>query len=153
MIKTFLILSFIIYLAVESHAATPVNRPNISKDGEIVTVHGESHVMFVGDGNWIEAAASQMLTAGDTLKTGSQGRMELLFFDGVQIKMHHKTTLLIREIAKEKKAMTLSLKVGEVWSRAKSTPDGLKVQTPSATAAIRGTDWDIVVDDNGTSYL
>ncbi len=153
MIKPFLILSFIIYLAVQSHAATSVHRSNVSKDGEIVTVRGEGHVMFVRETNWIEASASQVLTAGDTLKTGSQGKMEILFIDGVQIKMHHKTTLVIREIAKDKKTMTLSLKVGEVWSRAKSTPDGLKVQTPSATAAIRGTDWDIVVDDKGTSYL
>jgi tetratricopeptide (TPR) repeat protein len=144
---------FIICFSVQSLAAVTVSRSNLSKDGEIVAVRGEGHVMFVRDSNWIEAVASQALTSGDTLKTGSHGKLDVLFIDGVQIKVHHNTTLVIKDVAKNKKGTLLGLKSGEVWSRAKAVPGGLKIETPSATAAIRGTDWDIVVDDKGTSYL
>jgi len=35
----------------------------------------------------------------------------------------------------------LRLESGEVWTRSKSAPEGLMIETPYATAAIRGTDW------------
>ena len=136
-------------------AASPLPRPNIPKDAEIVSVKGDSTVRFIREEEWRQALIEQLLTAGDALRTGAYGKMDVLFIDGTQIKVHTKTTLLIKEVRKpsEKTGTVLELKAGEIWSRAKSTPESLKITTPSATAAIRGTDWDIAVDEKGTSYL
>lgn len=136
-------------------AAPPATRPGSSKDAEIVSAKGDGWVRFISEEEWRQALIEQLLTAGDTLRTGSYGKMDVLFIDGTQIKVHTKTVLTIKEVRKpaEKKGTSLALKVGEIWSRAKSTPESLKIETPSATAAIRGTDWDIAVDENGTSYL
>ncbi len=135
--------------------AAPVERPGIERDAEIVSVSGEGWVRFPGAPDWLGAAGAQALTAGDTLRTGAFGRMGVLFVDGVQLKLGRTTTLEVREVATRAGAATttLSLQRGEIWSRAKAAPGGVRVQTPSATAAIRGTDWDLVVDEKGTSFL
>ena len=135
--------------------APPVPRAGSSKDAEIVFAKGDSWVRFISEEEWRQALIKQLLTAGDTLRTGSYGKMDVLFIDGTQIKVHTKTVLIIKQVRRpaEKKGTSLGLTVGEIWSRAKAMPDSLKIETPSATAAIRGTDWDIAVDTNGTSYL
>ncbi len=136
-------------------AALPVDRSDIIKDAEVVSARGESWVRFITQGDWITAVAQQTLTSGDSLKTGSYGKLDILFVDGTQIKVHNRTSLVIKQVrrADAGEGTILGLRSGEIWSRAKSSSDALRIETPSATAAIRGTDWDIVVDDKGTSYL
>jgi len=152
----FSFLSILLFLTCHNaYAANPVSRPAIDKEAEIVGVKGDGWVRFIAEKDWTDAVRQQALTSGDTLKTGSFGRMNILFVDDMQITMHNRTTLIIKEIriSPQQKKSVLGLKAGEIWSRAKKIPDGLKIETPSATAAIRGTDLDIRVDEKGTSYL
>lgn len=150
-----LVFGFLSIFAEGSSAARFLQRPDVTKDAEIVAVQGEGRVRFVREKEWEEAAREQILTAGDAIKTGNYGRMSILFIDDTQIKVHNRTTLMIKEVRKpgDKRGTLLRLESGEVWSRAKSVPESLRIETPSATAAIRGTEWDIVVDEKGTSYL
>ncbi|MEW6441415.1 MAG: tetratricopeptide repeat protein [bacterium] len=138
-----------------SLAAGPVDRPDVTRDAQVVSVTGEGWVRFLAQEQWLEAFREQVLTAGDFLRTGDYGKMGILFADGIQIKVSKRTTLVIKEVDRpaEKKATVLGLEKGEVWSRAKTVPEGLRIETPSATAAIRGTDWDLSVDENGTSTV
>lgn len=152
----FLCAFFIVLVASVAISAGPVHRPNITKEAGIVSVRGEGWVRFVKETDWNPAFFEQALTTGDFVKTGAYGKLDILFTDGTQIKVHNRTTLTIKESGKsaaKKKATVLWLEAGEVWSRSKSVPEGLRIETPSATAAIRGTDWDMVVDEKGTSYL
>ncbi len=154
--KTTLAVLFLAFvLSSYAVAAAPVVRPDIVKDAEIVAARGDSWVMFITRDDWSAAVTQQSLISGDQLKTGIYGKLDILFLDGTQIKVHNKTQLLIKEVRKphENKGTVLGLRAGEVWSRAKSSPESLRIETPSATAAIRGTDWDLVVDEKGSSYL
>lgn len=136
-------------------ASGPVPRPAVPKDAELVSVSGEGWVRFREQEGWLDAFREQILTAGDLLRTGEYGRMGVLFADGIQIRVSRKTTLAIRETpaAGGKKSTVLGLDVGEVWSRSQALPEGLRIETPAATAAIRGTDWDLNVDETGRSHL
>lgn len=149
--------AFLIVLAASiALSAGPLHRPDITKEAEIVSVRGEGWIRFVKERDWNLAFFDQALTTGDFVKTGAYGKLDILFTDGTQIKVHNRTTLTIKESGKaaaKKRGTVLGLEVGEVWSRAKAVPEGLRIETPSATAAIRGTDWDMVVDEKGTSYL
>ncbi|MGE5299339.1 MAG: TonB-dependent receptor domain-containing protein [Acidobacteriota bacterium] len=151
LLSIYLFFSFLVPVS----ASVPVPRPNTEKDAEIVTARGDSWVKFITQEKLISAAAEQVLTSGDLVKTGSFGKMDILFIDGTQIKVHNRTTLLIKEVRKPNagKETILGLPAGEIWSRARHAAGGLKIETPSATAGIRGTDWDIAVDEKGTSYL
>ncbi|MBI5198771.1 MAG: tetratricopeptide repeat protein [Nitrospirae bacterium] len=146
---------FAVILPEITDASKPIHRPDVPKEAEIVSAIGDGWVRFVREKEWIDAIKEQILISGDFIKTGDYGRMSILFIDDIQIKVHKKTTLMIKEVGKPpgKKGTLLRLEIGEVWSRARSVPEGLRIETPSATAAIRGTDWDMVVDEKGTSYL
>lgn len=138
-----------------AEGAAPVQRPGVTRDAEIVSLQGEGRVRFSAEQDWREARERQVLTAGDLLKTGSYGRMSILFADETQIKVHKNSLLLIKGVARTPsgKGTRIRLDLGEVWSRARSNPDGLVIETPTATGAIRGTDWDIAVDEKGTTTL
>lgn len=149
------VLAFIINAPGLSSAATPLVRPGLIKDAEIVKINGDGWVRFVGEEALKDAVQKQFLTSGDYLRTGNHGKMDILFIDGIQIKVNKRTSLVIKEVGRPgtKKGSLLGLELGEIWSRAKALSEGLNIETPSATAAIRGTDWDLAVDENGTSYL
>lgn len=138
-----------------SLASGPFPRPDVTRDAEVVSVSGEGWVRFRGEESWLDAFREQILTAGDLLRTGDYGRMGLLFADGIQIRMSRKTTLSIRQTVEAggKRSTVLGLDMGEVWSRSQALPEGLRIETPAATAAIRGTDWDLYVDETGRSHL
>jgi hypothetical protein len=58
--------------------------------------------------------------------------------------------LVIKEVTASKdKAgplkILLRLESGEVWTRSKGVRDGVVIETPYATAAIRGTEWGLSV--------
>lgn len=152
---TILLFLFSWVISANSYALAPVQRPDIKKEAEIIAIKGDGWIRFIKEKDWLDAARQQALTSGDTLKTGSFGKMNILFIDDMQIAMHNRTTLVIKEVRRtpQQKQSVLGLEVGEIWSRAKTVPEGLKIETPSATAAIRGTDLDIVVDEKGASYL
>ncbi len=136
-------------------ASGPLPRPGVVREAEVVSVSGEGWVRFRGEENWLDAFREQILTAGDLLRTGDYGRLGVLFADGIQIRLSRKTTLAIRQTPKAGRgeSTVLGLDVGEVWSRSQAVPEGLRIETPAATAAIRGTDWDLTVDETGRSHL
>ncbi|MFZ5569124.1 MAG: tetratricopeptide repeat protein [Thermodesulfobacteriota bacterium] len=151
------ILLFLFFLPALISAADKIERDDVPKSAEIISVAGEGWMRFVTATDWQAAVRDQALSAGDAIRTGDHGRMGLLFTDGIQIKVNRNTLLAIQD--RQGKApqgswpLTLNLRIGEIWSRSKTIPDGMRVETPSATAAIRGTDWDILVDEQGRSYL
>lgn len=150
------VLLFLLFPAASSTAKN-IERTGIQKNAEIVSVTGEGWMRFPESSDWLDAIREQALAAGDAIRTGAHGRMGILFTDGIQIKVNRNTLLTIqdKQSAEKKKKwpLTLGLRLGEIWSRSKTIPDGLRIETPSATAAIRGTDWDILVDEQGRSYL
>lgn len=150
---------FMIFLSViftePSYSLTPVQRPNDEKEAEIVSVQGEGWVRFVSSRDWIDALYRQVLISGDTVRIGNYGKMHILFVDDLQIQVHKNSMVFIKHVGKRqgRKGTVLGLSAGEIWSRAKSMPEGLRIETPSATAAIRGTDWAIEVDEEGKSRI
>jgi len=155
MSKVFVVFFVFFALCIDASALVPTTRINIIKEAEIIDVSGESNVLFIKESTWRAAVRDQALTTGDTVRTGTLGRMNLLFVDGAQIKVHNRTTVRIKSVGNPGASdpTVLGLDIGEVWSRTPSSPDSLRINTPSATAAIRGTDWDLLVDEAGTSYL
>lgn len=124
-INIFLIsLWFVLLLSPQAFSAKAISRPDVSKTAEIVAVKGESDVFFVDEKRWYPAVINQILTTGDTLRTGINARLDVLFSEGMQIKIHQKTTLIIKEHSRHKKVTVLNLKVGEVWSKVKTVPKG-----------------------------
>ncbi len=110
---------------------------------------------------WVPATVNQILSPGASIRTGAQSRAVILLADETQIKLNSNSQMVIREVRQASNLLTrvaataardqssLSLLKGEAWFRSKLKPVNAQVGTPAVTAAIRGTEFNILVADDG----
>jgi|GEM_PF-6976436 len=125
--------------------------------GEIVFITGEVSLRLVNEQAFRAAQAKQELAVGDVIRTGQSGRASIIIDPETQLKIASNSTVVIKETGpgKEKSGALktlLRLESGEVWTRSKGS-GGLDIETPNATASIRGTEWSISVKGNESKVL
>lgn len=125
---------------------------------KILSIQGQVEVQ---QSPWAPAAVNQILRPGAAIRTGMQSRAVILLADETQIKLNSGSELVIKEVRQASNLLTrvvaqaareqstLGLLKGEAWLRAKLKPVNATVTTPAVTAAIRGTEFDIRVADDG----
>ena len=97
----------------------------------------------------------------DSLRTGA-GTLEITFEDDTQVQMTESAKLTIDDFIYDpnnKDAGKLAIKIGRGTARyasgqiAKNRPQAVKIKTPSATVAVRGTDFTATVDEIGATTV
>ncbi len=122
---------------------------------EIVSLQGQGDQRAASAPEWHPARLAQALAPGDFVRTREAARMALVFADETQLRLHQNTVLQVKGIATARQPVTtLRLDAGRVWTQTRR-PSGstLQMETPAATAAIRGTDWDLRVEADGRTML
>jgi len=122
---------------------------------EIIDLQGQGDQRTASAAEWRPARQAQMLSAGDFVRTRDAARMALVFADETQLRLHQNTVLQVKTIATAGQPVTtLHLDAGRAWTQTRR-PAGspLQMETPAATAAIRGTDWHISVEPDGRTLL
>ncbi|CAN7608622.1 TonB-dependent receptor domain-containing protein [Acidovorax sp. LjRoot117] len=122
---------------------------------EIISLQGAGDQRNAAAADWQPARPAQALATGDFVRTRQAAKMALLFADDTQLRLHQNTVLQVKGVATPAQPVTtLLLNAGRAWTQTRR-PDGsrLNLETPAATAAIRGTDWDLAVDDDGRTLL
>jgi len=121
---------------------------------EIVSLEGKGEAREAQQTAWSAAKVKQRLFPTNFVRTLDLSRMGVLLVDGTQVRLAPNSQLQIKEAAKGHDAKTiLNLNAGRSWVQSKVAPRGLTMETPSAVAAIRGTDWEMVVDADGRATL
>jgi Flp pilus assembly protein TadD len=121
---------------------------------EVVSVQGQGESRADDKAAWRPATPRQELFPSNYVRTGAYSRMGLLFQDKTQVRLAEKTLMQIKASAAAPGERTvLRLEQGRSWSQTNAAPANLYLETPSATAAIRGTDWDVEVFEGGRSLL
>ena len=122
--------------------------------GEIVSLQGKGEYREAAEPNWRDAAVRQQLAQGNFVRTGDSSRMAVLLADQTQLRLAANSMLQIKQVGDNRdRGTVLRQNAGRSWTQSKNVPNKLTVETPSALAAIRGTDWELVVDPDGTSTL
>jgi ferric-dicitrate binding protein FerR (iron transport regulator) len=102
----------------------------------------------------LRGKGSLPLHEGDECKTerGSQALIRLA--DGTQLAMNEETTFIVRARTERARGVTRIFKlfIGEMWMKTPG-PKSIEVETPVATAAIKGTEFNIQVLPDGRSIL
>ena len=97
----------------------------------------------------------------DSLKTG-EGKLGITFIDDTTVQMTENSKLVIDEFVydpNQKDAGKLAIKVASGTARyasgqiAKNDPSKVKIQTPTATVSVRGTDFTATVGELGDSTI
>jgi ferric-dicitrate binding protein FerR (iron transport regulator) len=102
----------------------------------------------------LRGKGSLPLYEGDECHTEKASKALIKLADGTQVAMNADTKFRYQSRQERTKGTTkiLKLLLGELWLRTVG-PSQLEVETPVATAAIKGTEFDIKVDGEGKSTL
>ncbi len=150
MMKRLLQLSVTLVLVVHAWAANAAS-PDAA---EIVSLQGRGEYREASESRWRDAVVRQKLAQGNFVRTGDASRMAVLLIDQTQVRLAANSMVQIKQVGDNRDMGTvLKQSAGRSWTQSKNVPDKLTVETPSALAAIRGTDWELVVDEDGTSTL
>lgn len=112
---------------------------------------------------WTPAKAKQELNVGATVRTDAYGQVALLLSDNTQLRVNQNSEVRIKGVAADA-TTSIDLDKGNIWAQAKrflrsatsaiiASRPAVEVRAQTATIGIRGTDWDIVADPDGTVTL
>ncbi len=99
--------------------------------------------------------AEDQLKAGDTIVTGRNGRLVLGLSDGSQAVIAPKTTVEIKDLSQSPRTLFNLIK-GKTRVRIEKLggqPNPYRVNTPTAVIAVRGTIFDVLVEDDQTEVF
>jgi hypothetical protein len=122
-------------------------------DGKVTFVQGAAKAQIGGPGEWAKLKIGDLIPPKSQLKTGNESALEVTYEDGGVFFLRSDTEI---EVLKAQKTITshqfreLYLSAGRVISKVrKATGEAsrFKVHTPSAIAAVRGTEFRIAVDE------
>ncbi|MES2584366.1 MAG: TonB-dependent receptor [Pseudomonadota bacterium] len=121
---------------------------------QIVDLQGAGEQHAANSQQWLAAKPSQLLAGGAFVRTLQASKMALLFADDTQIRLNQNSVLQVKSLATATQPTNLVLSLGRAWAQTKRA-DGsrLILETPAATAGIRGTDWELDVDASGKTLL
>jgi ferric-dicitrate binding protein FerR (iron transport regulator) len=102
----------------------------------------------------IRGKGSLPLYAGDHCKTEKGSKAFIRLVDGTQVAMNEDTSFRYQQRDERGKGSTRIFKLlfGEMWFKT-AGPAQLEVETPVATAAIKGTEFNMKVASDGNSVL
>ena len=123
------------------------------RDTILLTFAGRVEVAPAGTTNWAPGQTNQTLKLGDLLRTGKNSRASLRLSDLSVLRVYELTTLEIKPPAAPKANDVIDIKAGATYFFNRDKPQVTQFQTPSASGAIRGTEFLVQVEDDGTTRV
>lgn len=102
--------------------------------------------------SWIPATAGEALAAQDRIRTGPASRASILYSDQTLHRLNEKSEVEILAPAGGNSGIVKILS-GQSYFTTRTPKDFGRVQTPTVTAAIKGTEFAVGVAENGTTVI
>ena len=129
---------------VEAHSSTVT-----VLDGSVQVRHAGGQFALITDGD--------VVARGDTVRTAADSHGVLTFFDGTTVELEPETLITIDDLqasASGDKIVAISQVIGRTWHVVTHLVSGdshYDVKTPTATAIVRGTAFQVAVAADGTT--
>ena len=122
--------------------------------GTITKIIGEPKLKST-TGDWKTATKGKMVYDGDQLQTGANSKIEIVFVDGTALRLNRNSNFTITQTAKLKAGYATKTRLdnGQLWFNRPKGPGQLNLETPVAVAAVKGTQGDLQVGNNGDTTL
>jgi hypothetical protein len=136
-------------------ATSPSTQEVESATASLTVIEGQVFVRRAGSEDWQPVAEAVTVAAGDTVKTGADGRAILTFFEGSESVLDPGTEMTVQTLkisGNQPFDIKLRLWLGSTWHSVQKfygSESRYEVDTPSATLVARGTKWWVSVDDQG----
>ncbi|MFH1651525.1 MAG: FecR domain-containing protein [Chloroflexota bacterium] len=136
-------------------SATAVMGPH----GTLSNLSGNVELQAAGAGVWTRAEEGIVLTDGSRIRTAADAAATLTFFNGSEVRIDPGTDLTVAHVEgseSEPAVIVLQQWIGKTWNRVTKLADTggqYEIQTPSATALVRGTVFTTEVDADGNTRV
>ena len=128
--------------------------------GEISELRGNGEILRQSEGDKLLAELALGILSNDDVRTGN-GRMALTFLDDSVLKLTEHSKIIVDEYIydPDPSKSKLSLRMASGTARfitgklGKINKENISIRTPSASIAIRGTDFTTTVDEIGRSLI
>lgn len=137
--------------------------------GVVISVEGKPEFKRAEGKSFRPLKFNEMLNEGDIVKTGHGVRVAVAFIGGAELRINEDSVFKM-ESGGGSKPTSVFTEAGNAWTRLLHGRSGLQVRTPSAVAAVRGTEADVnygsgpmtvkvyegfvdVINDKGTTAL
>ncbi|MFM1768679.1 MAG: hypothetical protein RJA22_1208 [Verrucomicrobiota bacterium] len=113
----------------------------------LLTLEGRVEVAAAGTLDWKPGRTNQLLRPGDRVHTGPRSRATLRLSDLSVLRLNELATLEVRPTAQPGQRLLLDLKAGRSYLFNREKPAELQFRTPLASGAIRGTEFELSVEE------
>ncbi len=120
---------------------------------QVLVIEGTVSFRHAGATNWSSSYAGQILNQGDSLQTATRSRATVQFSDLSVLRINESTVFGIEPPASVNKKPLLDLKSGSLYFFSREKPAQIQFRTPSASGAIRGTEFDLQASVTGETLL
>jgi len=119
----------------------------------VVEKEGKVEVARKGSATWNAAQLNETLQPGDRLRTGSRSRAALRWSELSMIRVSELTSMEIQPPVKPGEKQQLELRSGATYFFSREKPSEVQFRTPVASGAIRGTEFNLAVAEDGHTTL
>ena len=140
------------WLAGVTQAAETVSNPGqltcvlLSKEGKV-------EVARKGTAQFTAAPTNMVLNIGDRLRTGLRSRATLRWSDLSVARVDELTSMELQPPEAARTKPQLELKSGATYFFSREKPEEIQFRTPVASGAIRGTEFNLAVEENGRTVV
>ena len=118
--------------------------------GMILSIEGAPQIKS-GTGGYKAAKLRQNVYEGDSVRTGRSERVSIVFMGGAEMRINQNSVFEIRggggaAGARGMSAASVFTRLGDAWTRMVNPGAHMEVHSPTAVAAVRGTEGDINVE-------
>lgn len=144
---------FMVFCMLLSAACFVQTRANAACTVYVRGIVGVVEVYATDDTDWDDAELNQCLQVGDKVRTGADGQVNLDFTSRADVSLDALSEFRITSSKPDADADQLDLTKGTASAKAQKLSSGtsFSIKTPTAVAGVRGTDFDVEVDDSGDS--
>ena len=134
-------------------ASTLHAEPDGRENAVLLVASGSVEVQRLGAATWSPANTNQVLNIRDRLRTGKNSRAAILLSNLSVLRVYELTTLEIQDGEKPGEKWILDLKAGATYFFHRDKPTETRFRTPTASGAIRGTEFNLSVAPNNRTDI
>ncbi len=119
----------------------------------LLTVEGQVSISRAGTTAWLAATTNSVLQNGDRLRTGLRSRAVVRLANLSVVRVNELTTFLVQPPSAPGKTAKLNVQSGSTYFFSRERPADVEFSTPLSSGAIRGTEFNLAVSDDGRSVV
>jgi RNA polymerase sigma factor (sigma-70 family) len=135
-------------------------RGTVAQAATLAQVHGAVQVLPFGSEVWQFSSVGDRIETGDRIRTGPSSTATLVFFDGSTTDLGAEADVTVAQIHSRRngsgKVIVLHQWLGHMYNRVNrlsDTASRFQVETATAVVAVRGTEFEIATEADGTTHV